>query len=262
MTNEDGTSMSDNTGPGAGLRVRPVQAAYRQVAEQLRGHILSGDLVSGARLPSESELARLFGASRSTIREALRILASQQLIDTTRGVTGGSFVSNPDTSSVAENLSGTLGLLVSTQNVTVPNLLQARLIVEPSAARLAAGCADEEALEALRSTIGSTSALAPSDGFVIHWDFHTTLISATGNPLLRLMCQPVNEVLRSRLNRNRIERAVWDRIDADHVEIYEAVASGDADTAERLTRQHLHSLRPLYEQMDVRQHQPRPTLFD
>jgi GntR family transcriptional regulator, transcriptional repressor for pyruvate dehydrogenase complex len=250
--------MSDDTGPGPALRVRRVQAAYRQVAEQLRSQILAGELVSGTRLPSEAELARLFGASRSTIREALRLLASQHLIDTTRGVTGGSFVSNPDTSSVAENLSGTLGLLVSTQNVTVPNLLQARLMLEPSAARLAAECADEQALKALRATTGSTSALAPSEGFVIHWDFHTTLVSATGNPLLHLMCEPVNQVLRSRLNRDRVERAVWDRIDADHVEIYQAVAGGDADAAERLTREHLHSLRPLYERMDLRHDRPGP----
>lgn len=245
--------MSDDPAPSSGLRVRRVRAAYRQVADQLREQILTGELASGTRLPSESELARLFGVSRSTVREALRVLASQHLIDTTRGVTGGSFVSNPDTESVADNLGGTLGLLVSTQSMTVSDLLEARLILEPSAARLATERADAEALELLRATVASTSELAPARGFVVHWDFHTTLVSATGNPLLQLMCRPINQVLRSRLDRDRLGRSEWERVDSDHVEIYEAVASGDADAAERLTREHLHSLRPLYEQMELPQ---------
>ncbi|SFB49572.1 transcriptional regulator, GntR family [Amycolatopsis marina] len=242
--------MSEKAGAYAGLRVRRVQAAYRQVADQLKEQILTGELVSGTRLPSEADLARLFGVSRSTVREALRLLASQHLIDTTRGVTGGSFVSSPDAGTVAENLGGTLGLLLNAHDMTVANLLEARLILEPSAARLAAERADTATLEALRSTIESTSALAPARGFEVHWDFHTTLVAATGNPLLRLMCQPVNQVLRTRLHRERIAREVWDRVDTDHIDIYQAVADGDVSRAEQLTRDHLHSLRPLYEQMD------------
>ncbi|TCP53080.1 GntR family transcriptional regulator [Tamaricihabitans halophyticus] len=241
--------MSESTEERTGLRVHRVQAAYRQVAEQLKAQILSGELGAGTRLPNEAELTRLFGVSRSTVREALRLLASQQLVDTTRGATGGTFVSSPDATTVAEHLGGTLGLLVNTDGITVANLLDARLILEPSAARLAAQRAEPEALRALEATTVSTAKLSPSGGFVVHWDFHTTLVAATDNPLLRLMCQPVNAVLHGRLHRERIPREVWDRIDAEHVEIYRAVAEGDADSAEELTRQHLHSLRPLYEQM-------------
>lgn len=238
------------TGERAELRVRRVQAAYRQVADQLREQILTGELTAGTRLPNEAEMSRLFGVSRSTVREALRLLASQHLVDTTRGATGGTFVSSPDALVVAENLGGTLGLLVDAQGMSIANLLEARLILEPSAARLAASRSDAKTIAALRATIGSTSALPPSSGFVVHWDFHSTLVSSTGNPLLRLMCQPINDVLRVRLNRDRISRDVWDRVDADHVDIYRAVAAGDADTAERLTREHLHNLRPLYERME------------
>jgi len=253
---QDTADMTDAPAPGSGLRVRRVRAAYRQVADQLREQILTGTLPSGTRLPSEAELTGLFGVSRSTVREALRLLASQHLIDTTRGVTGGSFVSNPDADSIADNLGGTLGLLVNTRSMTVSDLLEARLILEPSAARLATERADAEALDMLRATAASTSTLEPDRGFVVHWDFHTTLVSATGNPLLQLMCRPINEVLHSRLDRDRISRAEWERVDRDHVDIYEAVTSGDAEAAERLTREHLHSLRPLYEQMEVRQPAP------
>ncbi|MEV0072591.1 MULTISPECIES: FadR/GntR family transcriptional regulator [unclassified Amycolatopsis] len=242
--------MSETAGTQAGLRVRRVQAAYRQVADQLKDQILTGELTAGTRLPNEAELARLFGVSRSTVREALRLLASQHLVDTTRGATGGTFVSSPDALSVAENLGGALGLLVNAQGMSVENLLEARLILEPLAARLAASRADAAGLETLAGATASTSALAPSSGFVVHWDFHTTLVAITGNPLLHLMCRPINDVLRGRLHRDRVPREVWDQVDADHVDIHRAVADGDADAAERLTREHLHSLRPLYEKME------------
>lgn len=233
-----------------GLRVQRVQAAYRQVAEQLRDRIVDGELSPGTRLPSESELARMFGASRSTIREALRQLASQDLITTTRGVTGGSFVSSPDAAGVAENLSGSLGLLVNSASLNVTNLLEARLILEPVAARLAAERADDEAIGRLAQLTTTTHEMPPARGFVVHWDFHTSLVAATGNPLLEVMCQPINEVLRGRSHRENIERAAWDEVDREHIDIYQAVAGGEAAEAEELTRAHLHKLRPLYEQMD------------
>ncbi|MBO0684496.1 MAG: winged helix-turn-helix transcriptional regulator, partial [Candidatus Dormibacteraeota bacterium] len=58
----------------------PSRVAYLQVADQLRERILTGKLVAGERLPSEAELCEQFGVSRSTIREALRILSSRHLL--------------------------------------------------------------------------------------------------------------------------------------------------------------------------------------
>ncbi|NKQ56875.1 FadR family transcriptional regulator [Amycolatopsis sp. K13G38] len=239
----------ENGAATAGLRVKRVQAAYRQVADQLKEQILSGALATGTRLPSEAELCGLFGVSRSTVREALRLLASQQLIDTTRGVSGGSFVAAPDAGAVAESLGGALGLLVNANNLSVDNLLEARLIVEPPAARIAAERATAEDLAELRRTMEETSHLDPATGFELHWDFHTTLVAITGNPLLRLMCQPINAVLHSRLHRERIAAGRWREIDEDHQRIYDAVAAGDAEEAERLNRAHLLALRPVYERM-------------
>ncbi|MEU6130802.1 FadR/GntR family transcriptional regulator [Saccharopolyspora sp. NPDC047091] len=237
-------------GESAKLRVRPVQAAYRQVAEQLRDQIVSGALPSGSRLPSETELGSMFGVSRSTVREALRQLASQHLIDTTRGVTGGSFVAAPDAGLIADNLGGSLGLLVNSRGMTVDNLIEARLLLEPNAARLAAERADEDGLAELRRTVEGTGHLDPDEGFTVHWDFHTTLVSISGNPLLHVMCSPINAVLRGRMHRDRISRPAWDGIDEDHVKIYEAVAGGEADIAETLVREHLLGLKPLYERME------------
>ena len=78
--------MTEDAGPdlaadpsGSPLRVNRVQPAYQQVADQLRDRILDGSLSTDDRLPTEVELSEIFGVSRSTVREALRLLASRGL---------------------------------------------------------------------------------------------------------------------------------------------------------------------------------------
>ena len=91
--------------PGAALPagpVRRVRKAYEQVYDQLRDWIIRGDLSRGARLPSEAVLAREFGVSRGTVREALRVLAAQNLIRTAKGAGGGSFVTLPTVDHISD----------------------------------------------------------------------------------------------------------------------------------------------------------------
>lgn len=68
----------------------------RQVADLIRTAILEGRLAVDERLPTEEELARRFGISRPTVREALKVLAAQNLIRSRRGPSGGTFVNRPD----------------------------------------------------------------------------------------------------------------------------------------------------------------------
>ena len=67
----------------------------KQIAESLREQILSGQIKVAERLPTEEELARQFGVSRPTIREALKRLAAENLIQSRRGPRGGSTVKHP-----------------------------------------------------------------------------------------------------------------------------------------------------------------------
>ncbi len=232
--------------PVARLRVQRVRPAYRQVADDLRGQIMRGAVAAGERLPSESELGIAFGVSRSTVREALRVLASQHLIETRRGVRGGSFVAAPDPARIVEDIGGALGVLVTTPHLRMEDLLEARLLLEPAAARLAAQRADAQTVEAVRA-----AALAPEDpedpsGFVPHLDFHTTVLMATGNTMFTMMGQPVHDVLRTRLDRDRVAREEWAAVDDRHREIAEHIAAGADGPAEEAMREHLLDLRELY----------------
>ena len=120
------------------MSVRRVRKAYEQVADQLRDLIVSGRLARGERLPNETVLAREFGVSRATVREALRLLTAQSLIRTAKGAGGGTYVTMPTVDHVSEFLNSALELLTAAEHVTLDELLEAREALEVPAARLAA----------------------------------------------------------------------------------------------------------------------------
>ena len=130
--------------------------AYAVLAARLRERILSGDLQPGERLPGDAELTAEFGVGRSTIREALRSLASQNLIHTTRGVTGGSFVATPSVGHISEHLETGVALMTAAETVTVDQLMEVRNLMEVPAAGLAAFRRTEEDLAQLRDTCTRT----------------------------------------------------------------------------------------------------------
>jgi GntR family transcriptional regulator, transcriptional repressor for pyruvate dehydrogenase complex len=241
--------------PGArasiGLTVQRIRPAYRQVADELRAQIISGVLKAGEKLPSEAELCRMFGASRSTVREGLRVLASQHLVETVRGVQGGTFVALPDPLRVAEDVARALGLLVMSPKLEVDDLLEARLILEPPAARLAAERRNPETVEAIWMAARADRDSRDPSHFAQHIDFHMTILMATSNLLLTFMGQPISEVLRTRLQRSQVAADRWDEVDDDHLEIAQAIAAGSGGEAETLMRAHLLSLQPLYEASDI-----------
>ena len=108
------------------------------MAERLRAEILDGARLPGMRFANELDLAEEHGVSRATIREALRLLGAENLIRTTKGAGGGSYVTLPSASDVSESLRSGLGRLASAEHVTLDELVEARALLEVPAARLAA----------------------------------------------------------------------------------------------------------------------------
>ena len=105
-----------------------------EVTEQLKQSILLGHFKAGDKLPSERELAEQFQVSRVAIREALRVLENAGFITTRQGVTGGTFV----TELTFLQLSNAFLDLFMAEKISIPELHQVRLLVEPEVARLAA----------------------------------------------------------------------------------------------------------------------------
>lgn len=124
---------------------RNTQKVSHLLAADLRRQILTGALVADQQLPSEAELTTHLQVSRETLREALRILESQQLVDIRRGRGGGAVVRMPGLEAVARYVA----LLLQLRNTTLAHLEEVRSVIEPAAAGNAVGQAGTGHLKTL-----------------------------------------------------------------------------------------------------------------
>ncbi|MDH3731170.1 MAG: FCD domain-containing protein [Acidimicrobiia bacterium] len=239
MTSEDGAEGQ--------LEVQPAIPAYQQVAEQLTSLILAGELSQGQRLPVEAALAAEFGVSRSTVREALRVMSAQNLVVTLRGVTGGTFVVHPEPNQVSDYLEASLGLLSGSRAVELDELLEARELLEVPAARLAAERATDDQIEAMEAMLADPPDVVAGHRFEGNRSFHSTILAASGNSLLLVMTEPVFGVLRTHILRDSAPPTFWKRVAKDHRKIADAIAARDGDRAADEMATHLHKLRGTYE---------------
>ena len=230
------------------MKVARIRKAYEQVADQLLSMINSGELKPGDRLPSEAELAADFGVSRTTVREALRILATRNLIQTRKGMAGGHFIVEPTVGSISEFLIANYGLLTAANTVTLEHLLQAREMIEGPAAAIAARNRDDGDLERLRSALtDDIAALSDIDALAKFRNFHLYLLEATKNHLLVVAAVPIFTVLQSTDVRRRPAKQVIADLERDHQNIYAAVEARDVAAAHRLMDEHLGFLRVNYQ---------------
>jgi DNA-binding FadR family transcriptional regulator len=222
--------------------------AYELIAERLRERVIVGDLQPGERLPNESALATDFGVSRATVREALRVLAAQNLIRTAKGAGGGSYVTLPSVDGVSAFVQSSITLLADADNVTLEELLEARELLEVPAARLAAQRRSDEELERLREAIPDEPLrLGKERQFVYNQDFHLAVIDGSRNVLLTIAAAPVFAVLQRNLARSKLGIRFHRTINEHHRGIAAAIEAGDVDQAGDEMYGHLEWLRPYYE---------------
>lgn len=230
------------------IPVRRVRKAYEQVADQIRALIVSGEIHPSQKLPNEATLAQEFGVSRATVREALRVLATQNLVRTTKGSTGGSFVTLPTVARISEYLSSNIWLLTHTEDVSLDEFLEARELLEVPAARLAARRHGLGPHAELRAAIPDRPLeLGTEEQFLHNRDFHSALVRASGNALLSIAAQPIFSVLQTNLQRSTLGTDFHAHINSDHRAIAAAVEAGDEEAAAAAMHEHLAYLRPMYE---------------
>lgn len=167
----------------------------KQVADKIRVAILDGRLKIDERLPTEEELARSFGISRPTVREALKRLAAQNLIRSQRGPTGGTFVKRPDPEGLSSAITGAATLLVGVGAFDIDEIIGARLETEAICCRLACERRSENDLAAMRAEIAlqRSASLSDEDFCASDVRFHRALVTAAGNGPLSLMMYTVVE---------------------------------------------------------------------
>lgn len=224
-------------------RVRVPKAA-EVIADTLRARIAQGDLRAGDMLPGEAELIKQFGVSRPTLREALRILEAQALITVARGAHGGARVQLPNSRLAARHVA----LLLQVQGATLADVYEARLLLEPSAARLAAERGGKPAAATLREVIrAEEAAIEDADAFSLAAiRFQETLVEVSGNRTLALLTVMLRDLVemqrRAGVARND---AYADRLSARrevidaHRRLTELIAAGHGTKAEAHWRRFL-----------------------
>jgi len=217
-----------------------VPKASDVLAEQLRETILQGDWPEGSPLPTERALGESSGLSRASVREALRILESEGLIQTRPGRGGGASVRRPTADAIARSV----GLYVRGHKIRLEALLETREAVEPAIARLAARNRTEadlarldEAQQRLKSSLADRRAYLEAN---IDWHMAVALASRN-EPLIGFM-SAISEVIHS-----ATEGAPFDTDEirgltiAAHERIQAAIVSGDGDAAERRMARHVRA---------------------
>ncbi len=226
-----------------GVQVSDRRRGSDRVAQQIQDAVATGALIVGERLPNERELSRLFGVSRATIREAVRRLETEGMVKVRRGVSGGTFVSQPDP--------GRLGLallaLIRFGEATARDFTEFRAGFDPETAWWAAeraDAADRQRLSALaedvmaRARVEDLSWPEFAEGDI---RFHEALADASKNPIRVAVMLAVHEAFRqSSATIVRHDSSAW-RIDQAQqlAAVAAAVAAADADEARRCMAVHV-----------------------
>lgn len=217
---------------------------YELVLDRIEDQIRAGHLSVGDRLPPERELAALLGVSRAAIREALRVLEAQGVLRKPQVGTG------PESGSIIADTPGAgltrlLRLHVALANFPLADVVQARITLERASARLAAVNAKSDDLEHIRGPLERMDdpALSRETFNDLDTAFHVAIAQAGGNRLIADLTSAIRNAMRHPL------QVAFGRIDDwspaamalrhEHHGIYDAIAAGDPDTAERTVEDHI-----------------------
>lgn len=220
---------------------RPIekQKTYELVAEQLLSRISERHIMPGDAMPSERELSALYRVSRSSVREALRLLESTGMIEQR---SAGSFV----VSTYARPLNNSYNLLLALDQANMAEVFEMRRILECEAAALAAERRNEQDIEAMDDVLnasvrgletGSADLFVDSD-----LRFHLAVASAARNRLIHLTMHATRDQLRQIFTSMFMVSGPPENSIQQHRAIRDAIRAGDAAAARSAMQNHLRAV--------------------
>ncbi|MBB5696227.1 FadR/GntR family transcriptional regulator [Muricoccus pecuniae] len=211
---------------------------YDLLAEQLRERILRGEIPEGAPLPAERELVIQTGLTRGSVREALRVLAVEGLIQTRPGRYGGNIVTLPGSDSMSE----TITRFVRGRKLSLRALHETREALEPALARFAALRRTDENLRELKALherlTACTNDLREFSLTNVRW--HCAVARASGNELLSAVLDALSYGVHVSTTTEEYDTPETRQdVIRIHSRIMRAIEDGNADEAERRMREHI-----------------------
>lgn len=234
--NHDKSSESDL---GTGFTKVKTRRGFEFVSDQIRASIADGRYKPGERLPSEREMAEIFGVSRQGVREAMRGLEMNGLIESRTGVTGGAFIrdGDPEVVTRAINDLASLGALSS------ESLFEARVLLTEDVIRIVVERASQEDLAKLDNDIEAFEAQqgihpGATPGRILRiTNFYHLLSLATHNEVLVMLMKSLTEIAQLRLNNAGPEPLT--NVTQMRRKFMKTVRAGDVESAVKQMNEHL-----------------------
>jgi GntR family transcriptional regulator, transcriptional repressor for pyruvate dehydrogenase complex len=208
------------------------------IARTIVNDIVSRRMPPGMRLPSESRMLEEFDVGRTSLREALRILEVHGLLSIKSGPGGG-----PTVGSVrSEDFGRMMTLYLHMSQATFGELMQARLVMEPTMARLAASAQNPDLIQSLLAVVDASTTALPDDDMgwmAASTQFHSLVAGMSGNRVLDLIGRALRDIYADRTRGLSVPAESRDEVLQMHREICDAIARGDGDRAATLMREHI-----------------------
>lgn len=216
---------------GAGYSMRGLQG---RVIDGVGRQIIGGQYAPGDLLPKEAELTEQFGVSRTSVREGMRVLAAKGLVDIRQKI--GTKVRQPENWNVFDSDILRWHSDVGRGDEIMRNLVEVRQIMEPAAARLAAGRASMDDLRRMDDALADMVAMANDREGYAHADveFHLSVYAASHNVLLRQFGSVVADFMYASFNVQQATASddeVFREDAATHAAVFEAINRGNGEKA-------------------------------
>jgi GntR family transcriptional repressor for pyruvate dehydrogenase complex len=225
------------------MDVAPIKSTriYEEIVRQVKAMIAEGRLKGGDRLPPERDLAEKFVVSRTSVREALRALESLGLVEIRPGE--GTFVREASVEALIEPLA----LLMVSQREAIGELFEARRLLEPSLAALAATRATPEEIQEMERILEEQAKEVMSGRTGLQQDaaFHAAIGAAAHNRAITRIAHGIMDLLTQSREDSLNTPGRPTRSHEDHRRILAAIAGRDADAARRAMLDHLEAVETL-----------------
>ena len=211
------------------------------IVAEIRDKVISGELKEGQMLASQDDLAKEMEVSRASLREALNHLRLMGLIETKHG--SGSMVRRTTPVAFINSLSS----LLTMDQASAAELLDARLCIESAVAAVAAKNASEEDVKGMKQLVKGMERdfkVGDMESFTTRdVQFHMLIAQSTKNRVLVKVVEIIRDILRQFIKKffATVPASVSDALEY-HRQIYEAIRDGDAEGAQRHMEAHIMSL--------------------
>ncbi len=210
---------------------------YIDVVDAIKKSIFKQEIMPGNSLPNETLIAQQMNVSRPIVREALRVLQIQGFLEVRRGKNGGTYVTDLSTISIVDHLEE----LILIGKVSIKDIIQARLLIEPELFRLATLRASQDQINQLKAITDKASASKSNKlRAQLNLEFHRTIVKIADNPIYTRTMKIIIDFVESFMHSFKPSH-LYIHNDQDHIDILSAMSKQDAASAEKIARNHIQT---------------------